>query len=69
MGLFVLVVFWLAVIFAFTSISVKTSLCFAGLWVLGLVIVSISHIAPFFFLAYEAILAAILCIMLKYEWS
>ena len=69
MGLFVLVIFWLAVIFSFTSINVKTGLCFAGLWVLGLVIVSIFHIAPYFFLAYEAILAAILCIMLKHEWS
>jgi hypothetical protein len=69
MGIFVLVVFWLAVIFAFSVLTPKTALCFAGLWVLGFVIAAVSHIAPYFFLAYEAILAVILCIMLKLEWS
>jgi hypothetical protein len=69
MGLFVLVIFWVAVIFAFSTLGVRAALCFAGLWVLGFAIVAIFHIVPYFFLAYEAILAVILCIMLKQEWS
>ena len=51
MGTFVLVVFWLAVIFAFSVLTPKTAVCFAGLWVLGFIIAAISHIAPYFFLA------------------
>jgi len=69
MGIFVLVVFWVAVVFAISVLSVRTALCFAGLWILGLVIVTVFHIEPVFFLAYEAVLTVILCIMLKYEWS
>jgi hypothetical protein len=69
MGIFVLVIFWVAVVFAFSVLNSKTALCFAGLWLLGFATVSIFHVAPYFFLAYEAVLAAILCIMLKHEWS
>jgi hypothetical protein len=69
MGILVLVVFWVAVVFAFCVVSPKTGLCFAGLWVLGLVILSAFHIAALLFVAYEALLAAILWIMLKNEWA
>jgi len=65
MGIFLLVIFWLAVIYAFSSLGAKAALFFAGLWVLGLIVVSVLHLNGLFFLAYEAILAAILLIRLK----
>jgi len=42
---------------------------FVGLWVLGLGIVCSLQLVPYVFLAYEAFLSAVLCIVLKHEWS
>jgi len=69
MGLIVLVLFWVAVGFAFFVLGAKSALSFAGLWVTGLFVTGALHISPLFFLAYEALLAACLSIMLKLEWS
>ena len=69
MALIVLIIFWVAVGFAFFVLGAKTALSFGGLWVLGVLLAGAIHLVPFFFLAYEALLAACLCIMLKIEWS
>lgn len=69
MGLFVLAVFWVSVGFAFFVLNAKTALTFAGLWLVGFAVVIGLHIQPLLFLAYEAILAACLVVMLKMEWS
>lgn len=69
MALIILAVFWVGVGFAFFVLNAKTALTFAGLWIVGMLVMGALHISPYFFLAYEALLAAILCIMLKMEWS
>jgi hypothetical protein len=69
MAFIVLGVFWASVVFAFFVLNAKTALIFIGLWVAGLLVANGIHLAPYFFLAYEALLAACLCIMLKMEWS
>ncbi len=69
MGLAVLVLFWVAVGFSFFVLSAGTAMSFTAFWFLGVVVASNLHIAPYFFLTYEALLAATLCIMLKSEWS
>lgn len=65
----ILVLFWVAVVFAFFVLNAKTALGFAGLWAVGLFVASFLHANPFVFLAYETLLAACLCFMLKREWS
>lgn len=69
MGLFVLAVFWVSVGFAFFVLNAKTAFTFIGLWVVGLAVGIGLHLSPYIFLAYQALLAACLCIMLKMEWS
>lgn len=49
MGIVVLVIFWVAVGFAFFVIGAKTALSFAGLWAIGLLGTGALHIAPLFF--------------------
>ena len=68
-ALCVLVLFWVAVGFAFYSLGAKTALTFIGLWVIGLFGAGYLHLDPYLFLAYEAVLAACLCVKLKLEWS
>jgi hypothetical protein len=69
MGIFVLAIFRVSVGFAFFVLSKKTAVAFTALWVFGVYVTIVLRLIPWFFLAYEALLAACLCVMLKLEWS
>jgi hypothetical protein len=64
---FALVAFWVGVGSAFSVLGARTALAFMGLWILGLAIVTLFHFQPLFFGAYEALLAAVLFILLRWE--
>jgi hypothetical protein len=65
----VLVVFWVGIGFAFGVLGARSALAFIGLCILGIAIFALLHLQPYFFVAYEALLAAILFIMLQREWA
>jgi len=64
-GLFVLAVFWMAVVGGFVDLGVRTPLIFAGLWVLGAAVAGFLPYGGAIFLAYEAILALWLIMLIK----
>ena len=68
-GLLVLVIFWVGVCFAFRALGVRAALVFIALWIGGIVLSAAFHLQPFFFIAYEALLSAVLFIMLQREWA
>jgi hypothetical protein len=67
--LLVLVIFWVGACFAFSSLGVRSALVFIVLWIGGIVVWAVFHLQPFFFIAYEALLSAVLFIMLQREWA
>ena len=69
MSLLVLVIFWVGVCFAFRALGVRAALVFIALWIGGIVLSAAFHLQPFFFIAYEALLSAVLFIMLQREWA
>jgi hypothetical protein len=66
---FVLVVFWVGVGFAFRVLGARSAIVFVGLWIFGIATVALFHLPPFVFAAYEALLAAVLFILLQREWA
>jgi hypothetical protein len=68
-GFFVLIAFWVGVCFAFRSLGARSTLVFIALWIGGILLSAAFHLQPYFFLAYEAFLSAVLFIMLKCEWA
>jgi hypothetical protein len=68
-SLLVLVVFWTGACFAFSVLSARTALVFIALWIAGILISAAYHFQPYLFVAYEALLSAILFIMLQREWA
>jgi hypothetical protein len=69
MGLLVLVVFWVGACFAFFVLGSRAAIAFIALWILGLGLAAGFHLQPSLFVAYEALLSAVLFIMLQREWS
>jgi hypothetical protein len=67
MGLLVLIVFWTAAIRLWIVDSPKTPLIFIGLWILGFFGFHSLGLSGYAFLAFEAILAAILLIIERYK--
>jgi hypothetical protein len=68
MGLFVLVVFWVGACVAFPTLGTRSAVTFIALWIGGIVLCAACHLQPFFFIAYEALLSAVLFVMLQHEW-
>ena len=67
MGVIVLVAFWALAIRLWLTEGPKIPLIFIGLWLLGFFGFPFLGIAGYFFLAFEAILAAILILIEKYK--
>jgi hypothetical protein len=69
MSLLVLVIFWVGTCFSFRTLGFRTGLVFAGLWIIGAFVFAACHLQPFLFVAYEALLAVVLFILLQREWT
>jgi hypothetical protein len=69
MGIFVIVVFWAAIVRLWMVDGPKIPLVFIVLWLAGFFGLPLLGISGLFFLAFEAIMAAILLIIAQYKAS
>ncbi len=64
-----LAAFWALAIRLWIIDGPKIPLIFIAMWVLGIAMASFLKLTPWLFLSYEAILAAILCVIERYKWT
>ncbi len=67
MGIIALAAFWVAAIMVWSFLGPKVPLIFIALWLLAFFGFRYFGVSGYFFVAFEAILAAILLVILKYE--
>ncbi len=67
MGWIVLAAFWVTAIWIWIDDGAKIPLVFIGLWVAGFVVFPMLGLSSYVFMAFQAILAAILLVIKKYN--